>query len=312
MKRHADAGGRHGLIVWASAMGLSLAVAGCGGKKEASVGIAPGPDAAAPTGPGPETLDPGLAALAQKAAPDMTAEGLPLKTTLAAGAHSQAPITMQPGRCYSIIGFSPAGAVADLDLALLAAAAGNQPIAQDGSQDGSPVIGPSPSPLCPNFPQATQYTLDIFAKVGAGVVGVQVLSKPQAVAAAADATDAAVKTASAKLAPGMDPDGAPSKYTLVEGAPQSLMINLVGGRCYTVIAASQPGGVTDVELVLMAPPFFTLPVESDKRTDSVAVIGGGNSPQCPIAPLPVPYKLSVGAKKGAGPVTVQLFSKLKK
>jgi hypothetical protein len=41
------------------------------------------------------------------------------------------------------------------------------------------------------------------------------------------------------------------------------------------------------------------------------VVGKGNGPMCPIIPVPVQYKVDILARKGAGAVGVQVYSKSK-
>jgi hypothetical protein len=192
-----------------------------------------------------------------------------------------------------------------------------QPIAQDQQNDTSAVLGLPPAPICP--PTTTPVTLAISAKQGAAPFGLRLYSKPNpqlkggtgtpAGGTGDSASDLVMKNA-ATLAKGMSPEGTLVTKTLAEGETTSVTVTLQAGKCYTAIAASTKDGVKDLEMRLLMPPFFTVEVEKDKRSDNVAVIGSP-SPQCPITLFPIPYRLDVTAKKGAGNVAVQLFSKTK-
>jgi hypothetical protein len=133
--------------------------------------------------PGPVTTDPaelGIKALAAKHAPKMEPDGPEAKQPLTEGQRISMAVTLQGGRCYTFIGFSPPGAVRDLDLTLLGPAPMfNMSAGQDGTKDGSPVIGSGKNALCPVLPFPAQYRLDIFAKSGSGPVVVQMYSRPK-------------------------------------------------------------------------------------------------------------------------------------
>jgi len=157
--------------------------------------------------------------------------------------------------------------------------------------------------------------LDLSTKQGAGAVGVRLYSKPNPqvrppVVGGGDNTDELLKKNAATFAKGMDPEGTPMKQTVKEGETFPMTVTLTAGKCYAIVAVSPKDNVGDIDMKLLMPPFFTMEVERDKRTDNVAVIGSP-SPQCPITLFPIPYRVDVTAKKGAGPVAVQLFSKTK-
>ncbi len=85
----------------------------------------------------------------------------------------QADITLQPGKCYSIVGFSKK--VKDLDLYLFVPPGILS--GQDLSDDNRPVIGGPPQPLCPVSSAPITYKLGIVADSGAGDIAVQLYSK---------------------------------------------------------------------------------------------------------------------------------------
>jgi hypothetical protein len=107
----------------------------------------------------------------------------------------------------------------------------------------------------------------------------------------------------------MTTDSPPTKGMVQEGNKLEVVVTLQPGRCYSIVAVSAQGTSLDMEL-LMA-PFFTMSAGKNSKTGSVALIGGSSNPLCPLAILPIPYRLDVTAKKGSGPVAVQVLSKTK-
>ncbi len=122
-----------------------------------------------------DALAKGVLDLAKKAAPGMKPEG-PLATgTVAEKQHLQTDITFHLGKCYTVVGYSKT--VKDLDLHLLLSPGILS--AQDTTDDGNPVVGRAPDPVCMMAGSAVTYKLDIFADEGGGDVAVQVFSKDQ-------------------------------------------------------------------------------------------------------------------------------------
>jgi len=122
-----------------------------------------------------DLTDVGLKAQALRVAPGMQPEGDELKQTLTEGQHVVMLVTLQAGKCYTVVGFSPLGAVKNLDLNLLTLV--NTLAGQDLTHNNTPVIGAAPSPMCPVLMFPLQYRLDVFAQAGSGPVAVQVYSK---------------------------------------------------------------------------------------------------------------------------------------
>ncbi len=119
----------------------------------------------------------GLKAEAMRVAPGMQPEGSELKQNLPEGQHAVMMVTLQAGKCYSIVGFSPLGAVKDVDLNLLAPPLYLTLAGQDLTHNNTPTIGASPNPMCPVIAFPLQYKLDVFARSGSGQVVVQLYSK---------------------------------------------------------------------------------------------------------------------------------------
>ncbi len=128
-----------------------------------------------------------------------------------------------------------------------------------------------------------------------------------------DPSEAAVKIAAAKYVQGgMAPDGAAIKGTLQAGQSAQQVITLTGGKCYTIVASSPIGNITNVDIRLLAPPLYSpVGAAEDKMPANDAVIGQNNNPTCPLIPMAVQYKVEVVAKSGAGAYAIQLYSKTK-
>ena len=142
-----------------------------GGSGGGTGGVAPGGIA--------DLTDAGLKAMALKVAPNMQPEGDEMKQNMTQGQHAVIMLTLQAGKCYTLVGFSAPGAVTDIDLNLLAPPLYMTLAGQDLSHNNMPTIGAAPSPMCPVIALPLQYKLDVFAKQGSGTVAVQLFSKPK-------------------------------------------------------------------------------------------------------------------------------------
>ena len=130
-----------------------------------------------PGGLAGDLTDAGLKAQAMRVAPGMQPEGDELKQNLAEGQHAVIMVTLQAGKCYTVVGFSPIGGVKNLDLNLLAPPLYMTLAGQDLTHNNTPTIGAAPTPMCPVLMFPLQYKLDVFAQAGAGQVAVQLYSK---------------------------------------------------------------------------------------------------------------------------------------
>jgi hypothetical protein len=124
-----------------------------------------------------DVTEAGLTLFAARAAPGMQPEQPELKQSLNEGQHAVIMYTLQAGKCYTLVGFSPPGAVKDLDLNLLAPPLYITLAGQDLTHNNAPTIGAAPSPMCPVIAFPLQYKLDVFARSGSGQVAVQLYSK---------------------------------------------------------------------------------------------------------------------------------------
>jgi hypothetical protein len=124
---------------------------------------------------GGDPLAKGVRDVAKKLTAGMQPDGPLAMGAVKEKQHLQTDVTLQPGKCYSIVGYSKK--VKDLDLYLLLPPGILS--GQDLSDDNKPIIGAPPQPMCPASQSAITYKLDIFADQGAGDVAVQLFSKGQ-------------------------------------------------------------------------------------------------------------------------------------
>ncbi len=177
-------------------------------------------------------------------------------------------------------------------------------------QQGQPPQQQGQQPPAAGLP-AQPVPQDLLAQImGAGAA---IMQNPGGAAGGltADPTELGIKIAAARFAPGMQPEGQMAKDNLQQDGHKEMMISMQGGKCYTIIGFSPLGAIKNLDLHLLAPPFYNVQAGQDDSQDNTAVIGRGNNPTCPITPFPLQYKVDLHAKSGSGPVGVQLFSKSK-
>jgi hypothetical protein len=126
-----------------------------------------------------------------------------------------------------------------------------------------------------------------------------------------DLVDAGIKVVALMQAKGMQPEGNQAKGQLAEGGHLEFMVPMQAGKCYTLIGFSPPGQIRNLDLNLLAPPFYNMLAGQDTTDDNTPVIGKAGSPMCPIVPVPLNYKVDIVARSGSGQVGVQLFSRPK-
>jgi hypothetical protein len=128
-----------------------------------------------------------------------------------------------------------------------------------------------------------------------------------------DATlDTMLAAAAAKSAPKMTAEGQIGRATLAPNEHFNMIVPLTHGRCYTIIGVSPQGQVTQLDLKLLMPPFYTvLSGQSGASDKNTPVIGRGANALCPVIPAAVPYKIDAVATKGAGRIAVQVYARNK-
>jgi hypothetical protein len=126
------------------------------------------------------------------------------------------------------------------------------------------------------------------------------------------AIDTAVNAQAGKLAPKMTLEGQPLRATVAPNGRANLVVTMAPGKCYTFVAFSPPGNVTQLELKLMTPPFYNVEAaKSGAKDANMPVIGKGTASQCPVSPIAVPYRLDAIANQGSGRIGVYVFSRSK-
>jgi len=126
-----------------------------------------------PTATAADPLAKGIKDASKKLPAGMQPDGPMATGNLKEKGNLQTDITLQPGKCYSIVGFSKT--VKDLDLYLLLPPGVLS--GQDLTDDNKPIIGGAPQPMCPVAATAVTYKLDIVADSGGGDVAAQLFSK---------------------------------------------------------------------------------------------------------------------------------------
>jgi len=124
-----------------------------------------------------------------------------------------------------------------------------------------------------------------------------------------DPIEAGIKASAAAHAKGMTPDGQIAKADLKEGDHASMMVTLQAGKCYAIVGFAAKGSVHDLDLRLLAPPFYNMLSGEDTTDDHSPIIGKDPTPMCPLISSPLPYKVDIHAQKGSGKVGVLLYSK---
>jgi hypothetical protein len=126
------------------------------------------------------------------------------------------------------------------------------------------------------------------------------------------AIDLAIRAQAAQSAPSMNPDGQVGRATLQQGGSFNMIVTLQPNQCYTFIAYSPPGQVTELDMKLMAPPFNMQAAASGAKDKNMPIIGRGKAnAQCPFLPVAIPYRIDVVAKQGTGRIGVHVFSRPK-
>ena len=125
----------------------------------------------------------------------------------------------------------------------------------------------------------------------------------------ADPIAMGIRGAAATHATGMKPEGEMAHASLGEGGHVGFVFPMQPTKCYTIVGFGE--GVGDLDLYLLAPPFYNLLVAHDEGAGPTPVIGGGSRPLCPVAPIAIPYKIDIHAKKGAGRVGAQVYARPK-
>jgi hypothetical protein len=256
-----------------------------------------------------------LAQLAAVKAPGQEPVGPPIGGFLGSRQSLQQYVTMQAGRCYTIVGVGGQG-VGDFDLVLYNP--NGKRVASDIGFDPTPSIQ-----HCAQWPGA--YRLDATVKRGGGEVAVQVLAsggavavapppatgdgmpppdpslqpKAAAPAAAGDALNAHIDGQAQSFAPGAARVGDFFAGFGDKGQRSDWYVPLEAGKCYTFIAAGG-AGVQFLSQFLWDPSGKR--VADNKPKNAQSVMGF-----CSV--LPGPYHLQAKVEKGGGEYHVGVYGK---
>lgn len=145
----------------------------------------PGLPPVAPAGSPAQALDPAMAApaqlildqLAKTDAPGAKALGAPVVGMFQPGQQLENTITMQPGKCYTIIAAAVPGGITELNIQLAASIPPYPVIAQDQTTGSQAVIGKTPNCYKWAFAFPGQAKVITSAAAGQGVAAVQVYEK---------------------------------------------------------------------------------------------------------------------------------------
>jgi hypothetical protein len=118
-----------------------------------------------------------IQAVAMAQAPGMSPEGQRFDATISEGQHAATTVTMQAGKCYTVVGVGYPPGILQLEMHLLAPPLYTTSSGDEVSTTPTAVIGKGAKALCPVTPFPVPYKLDIVARKGSGGVAVQVYSK---------------------------------------------------------------------------------------------------------------------------------------
>jgi len=206
--------------------------------------------------------------------------------------------------------FAALSGVAVVVAAFVPAACGSKPVVPSVTVDAGFIAlggdaGPGPSGAPSSAPIASGSVAPSASAAPSG-------SAPALLVAGLDAAlDAAMSAQGAKDAPGMAAEGAAGHETLQPGGHFGMVATLAPGRCYTIIAMSPLAQVSELEVKLLMIPLGVEAGRSPTTDKNPAVLGRGKAATCPISLIPIPYKVDVTAKTGAGRIAVQVFSRAK-
>lgn len=154
-----------------------------------ATGSAPAPSASASGAPSASAsgllaggvdaaLDLAIQTIAAKDAPGMTSEGAAGHETLAENGHFGMVVTLQPGRCYTVIATSAPLQVSELEVKLFMLPLNIESGRSPASDKNPAVLGRGKAgATCPISPIAVPYKVDVTAKKGAGRIAVAVFSR---------------------------------------------------------------------------------------------------------------------------------------
>lgn len=119
----------------------------------------------------------GIEQNAKDNAKGMKPDGQLLSAKLSQGGHAEGTVTLQPGKCYSVVGFGSLG-VMRYQINVAAAPPAPPAVMAQSRDDGvQPVVAPNELCLRSPSPVAMPVKIDLFLVQGTGMVGAQLYSK---------------------------------------------------------------------------------------------------------------------------------------
>jgi hypothetical protein len=111
-------------------------------------------------------------------------------------------------------------------------------------------------------------------------------------------------------APGMRADGSAVRLQLSQGQTSEGQIQLQAGKCYTLIAASNPG-VLEVSIKVTMPSPMQAQVlgESEAGMNPMPTVWKGNCYKSPLPMGAMPARVEVTMKSGSGMIGIQPYAK---
>jgi hypothetical protein len=190
-----------------------------------------------------------------------------------------------------------------------------QPAYGQPAQPGQPAYGQPAQPGQPAYGQpaapAAQPAAPAPAAPAAPAPAPAATANPAVDQAIAAGVAMALKPRAAKEAKGMQEDGAPIAGMLSEGGSIDRDLNLLPGKCYTVLGTGMPP-VSQVNLKMtlkVALPMLPPGVLAQSSTTGLnASIGAGKNCYKTIGPVAIPVVLSITGT-GAGAVGAQVYVK---
>jgi len=123
------------------------------------------------------TLEQGIKMKAATDAKGMKPEGQLMSAKLQQDGHAQATITLEPGKCYTIVGFAQLGVMAYQINVLTAPPMPPQVLAQSKATGVDPTVGANENCVRDPYPTPLPVTVDMHVIQGQGLVGAQVYKK---------------------------------------------------------------------------------------------------------------------------------------
>jgi hypothetical protein len=122
-------------------------------------------------------IEHGIRMKAQTDAKGMKADGQLMSAKLREDGHAQATLMLQPGACYSIVGFGGLGVFRYQINLITAPPLPPQVLAQSGAERADPTVGANEQCIRNPYPLPMQVKVDMHVVKGQGLVGAQAYKK---------------------------------------------------------------------------------------------------------------------------------------